>query len=332
MATPAVTADVANKGYVDTANATQAKNMAGYQINAVGAPANATDAATKGYVDSTVVSTSLPGLAGNSGKVLTGTGGGVTWTMPGISTTLATITAPTTLSGAYQFVPVAMGSALQAVTLPDATTLQLGGPHYWMRNNGVYPFELRDHGGVLIAFVPARGQILVTMIGNGTAAGNWTVGNLSEFGGLGSVALGAQYVDTTAGSFAGAQVQFLSPTSNYYLLCWEGSGYAGAVVATLSGTTVSFGTETGVMAANNMVSIAEISPTTVLVTCASNASSMPGALVLTLTGSTISVGTMLNLGTNTQAGSTNDCAVLSSTLALAVWIGSSHVYSEAITI
>ncbi|MBV8633034.1 MAG: hypothetical protein JO002_00950 [Burkholderiaceae bacterium] len=328
FATPSVAADAANKAYVDTANAVQAKNMAGYQINALGAPSSATDAATKGYVDSTVVSTSLPGLATNLGKVLVGTGGNVSWNLPGLSTVDATVTASTTLSGAYQYVPVAMSAALQAVTLPAATTLQLGGPHYWMRNTGVYPFELRDNTGVLLAVVPARGQILVTMTANGTAAGVWTVGNISEYAFLSNFINGPIYTNNNTGSIT-QPLQYVSPAANTYFVCWGATG----VAATLSGTTVSFGSIYNPILSNpaSMISYADISSTAILCMCGNSGSSVPQAAVMTLSGSTISVGTAVNLGTNTYSGSYSACCALSSSLGLAIWLGNSHVYAEAIT-
>jgi hypothetical protein len=317
LATPVVAADVANKGYVDTANAVQAKNMAGYQINALGAPTGSGDAATKGYVDGAVVSTSLPGLAGNQGKVLSGTGGGVTWSFPGMSTTSPTITSGTALASSYLFVPVNMASLYQAVTLPDATGLNVGGPQYWMRNYGQFPFEVRDHSGVLIALVPVRGSVMLHLTANATAAGVWAVGNSSEFGWLGNVVIGPVCTDAAAtATLTGCAV-----SATTFVLAWSQGATTGfAVAATVAGTSITYGNVIGIGAGmSGAVSVSPISATTVLVVGSqAGGSSYPAAAVLTLNGTTLSLGASATL-LSTAGGTLCACCAMSNTLGMALW-------------
>ena len=63
----------------------------------------------------------------------------------------------------------------QSVTLPDATTLSLGGPLYVIRNAGSRTFGVRASGGALLTAVPPGGVAECYLDANGTAAGQWAV-------------------------------------------------------------------------------------------------------------------------------------------------------------
>jgi hypothetical protein len=320
FAAPTVALDAASKGYVDTAAAIQAKNMAGFGINNLATPALSTDAATKGYVDNASLTSSLPGLSTNLGKVLTGTGGNVTWTFPGISTVNATITTSTTLSGSYLFVPIIMATTLQAVTLPDATTLFVGGPQYWMRNDGVYPAEIRDNSGVLICVLPVRGQIILMLRSNSTAAGSWSVGNLSEYANLTNYVSGPTTIDSSAVmSMACCALSSTTFALTYYT---GGGGTVYVVAFTISGTTISFGTVVGFGGINNygVSAISPISSSSFIVMSSADNAFHSYAMVFTVSGNTLTLGTQTTLSSATTTNS-GPCAIcgLSSTNAIAIY-------------
>jgi hypothetical protein len=95
----------------------------------------------------------------------------------GISSVSAAVTDSTTLTAAsaqYQFVQ--MAGIGRAITLPDATTIELGGPRYNIDNSaGGYPVGIRDNAGKLIMAVAAGGSALVSLRDKTTAAGVWSV-------------------------------------------------------------------------------------------------------------------------------------------------------------
>lgn len=63
----------------------------------------------------------------------------------------------------------------QSVTLPDATTLSVGGPTFIISNAGSRPFGVRANGGTMLTAVPAGATAEFSLADNGTAAGTWAV-------------------------------------------------------------------------------------------------------------------------------------------------------------
>lgn len=89
------------------------------------------------------------------------------------TTTSATSITLTSSSTGYQ--SIAMTALGKHVTLPDATALTLGGPVFIIKNDGGYPFGIRDNAGTLIMGVVAGGIAYVTLQDKTTAAGLWSV-------------------------------------------------------------------------------------------------------------------------------------------------------------
>ena len=89
----------------------------------------------------------------------------------------ATVTTSTTLTSAsdgYQY--IAMTTMGQSVTLPDATTLAVGAPKYYLDNSsGGYPVGIRNTSGTLLMAIAAGGMAYVSCESIGTAAGVWSI-------------------------------------------------------------------------------------------------------------------------------------------------------------
>lgn len=104
---------------------------------------------------------------------LTGANGA---TNPAGGAASAAITTATTLTASSERVrPVAMTTDAQSVTLPDATTLNEGGPLFVLPNTGNRPFAVRANGGTMLTAVQPGGVVELYLRDNGTAAGAWSV-------------------------------------------------------------------------------------------------------------------------------------------------------------
>lgn len=134
-------------------------------------------APTLAYIMALSLGTAYPTSPADSGKFLQSTGTGFQWAVSGIGAVATTsgsanITLTSTSSG-YQAVSMtAMG---KHVTLPDATTMTVGGPRFIIKNDGGYPFGIRDSAGTLVMAVAAGGVAYLTLKDNTTAAGSWSV-------------------------------------------------------------------------------------------------------------------------------------------------------------
>ncbi len=114
---------------------------------------------------------------GTSGQVLTSNGSGSApyWATPqGVGSGGDVVTAPialTSSSPAQQ--SVSNTDYGQAVTLPDATTLNEGVPVFGIFNSGKYPLLINDYAGTLLGFVEPRTNCICSLASGITAAGNW---------------------------------------------------------------------------------------------------------------------------------------------------------------
>jgi hypothetical protein len=150
------------------------------RIASAASPANRMDGTVTAYnsgtgaLDVTVERVSGSGTLASWRVFLTGAGistadvhGGadVTTTAAGFALTAA----------ASRVQSVSFTADAQSVTLPDATTLSLGGPLYVIRNAGSRTFGVRASGGALLTAVPPGGVAECYLDTNGTAAGQWAV-------------------------------------------------------------------------------------------------------------------------------------------------------------
>lgn len=95
----------------------------------------------------------------------------------------ATASANVTLTKASSAVQVFTDTAFGAfVTLPDATTMSEGGPHFHLRNLGDCERPIRDAAGTLKGFLPARGSVTVWLLDNSSAAGTWVLDGAEPVG------------------------------------------------------------------------------------------------------------------------------------------------------
>lgn len=94
----------------------------------------------------------------------------------GISTaaSIATSTTLTNASAGYQ--RIAMTTMGQSVTLPDATTLAIGAPKFYLDNSaGGYPVGIRNSAGTLLMAIAAGGTAYANCEDISTAAGVWAI-------------------------------------------------------------------------------------------------------------------------------------------------------------
>ena len=89
----------------------------------------------------------------------------------GAGPTITTATALTATTARVR--PVAMTANNQAVTLPDATTLQLGGPQVVLPNTGTFQAPVRDTAGGLITVIEPGGVAELHLLSQASSAGAW---------------------------------------------------------------------------------------------------------------------------------------------------------------
>jgi hypothetical protein len=244
---------------------------------------DSTKIATTEYVQNVAMNTALPGQTGNAGKFVKTDGTNASWAYAGIATVNSSITTNATVSGSYVYQPVAMATMGKSVTLPDATTLSTGGPQYIFKNEGGYPFGVRDSAGTLIMAVAAGGIAYVTLKDNSTAAGSWSVigDNLEP----GLITIDNTFSSTYASTVLAPFVALDSNTSIHFATL--SSGFAAFVV---DNTGKAVGTPVTVSStASDLPKAAfKVSSTSAIVFYANGSSYK--AVALTVTGTSISVG------------------------------------------
>lgn len=224
---------------------------------------------------------------------------GVKWGTPGI-TNVTTITGSTTLTatnlGSHVLNMASMGLS---VTLPDATTLSIGGPRGIFKNSGGYPAGIRRSDGALITSVAPGGVAYLSIDDNSTAAGSWGVmGSGLEPGLL-----------TMDNIFSGAYsaVTMLAPyialdndTSIHFAAL--ASGFSAFVVDN-AGKVVTTPVTVSTTASSVPSTIFKVSTTSAIVFFGSSTTDHQ-AVVLTVSGSSpslsLSVGTAVSLGSVTM--------------------------------
>lgn len=207
------------------------------------------------------------------------------------TTTSATSITLTSSSTGYQ--SVAMTALGKHVALPDATTMTLGGPVFIIKNDGGYPFGIRDAAGTLVMAVAAGGIAYVTLKDASTAAGSWSVigDNLEP---------GLITIDSTFSSTYNASVQFpyCALTENVSIhFARLSSGFAAFVVDNTGGV-VSTPVTVDATASSVPRACFKVSASTAIVFFGQNGNNSK-CVVLTLTGTTpsysLSVGSIVNI-------------------------------------
>ena len=238
---------------------------------------------------------------GTSGNLLTSNG--TTWasSIPsgGISSAGATITTNTTLTAAspgYQ--PIAMTALGKSVTLPDATTVSVGSPKFYLNNaSGAYPVGIRNTSGTLLMAIAAGGTAFVSCQDITTAAGVWNITGDNLEPGL--ITIDSTFSSTYATTRLLPFVAFDSNKSLHFLAL--SSGFAAVAV---DNTTGAVGTPVTVSATASMVprSVFLITSTTAIVFYSSATGTLIGVVISLSSATTLTVGTPSSTLTATGVG------------------------------
>jgi hypothetical protein len=176
-------------------------------------------------------------------------------------TNVVTATTDTTLTSTPTLLQITPAVVGVRVTLPDATTMDVGGPAHIIDNQGEYAVRVEDYGGALVGYVDAHKHCIISLLSNSTSAGAWALSEKLFFvpqAGADITALNVVqiledakvYPYVRAGTvFNAAMTDYISAAtldSTHALICYrdiDNSYYGTAIVATISGTSVSFGSE-----------------------------------------------------------------------------------------
>lgn len=208
-------------------------------------------------------------------------------------TSSATLTAS---SAGYQ--QTRMTAIGQAVTLPDATTMTVGAPKFYIDNSlGGYPVGIRNTSGTLLMGVAAGGTAYVSCESIGTAAGVWSVTGTNLEPGLITIdnTFSSAYTNTVFRPFVA-----LDDNKSIHFL-EKSSGFAAVAV---DNTTGAVGTPVTVSATASMVprSAFKVTSTTAIVFYSADTGTLI-AVVISLSGATtLAVGTPSSTLTAAGAG------------------------------
>jgi hypothetical protein len=292
-----------------------------------------------------VVSITIPGAGGflsNSTPVTVAQGGTGTATPPSAgqipvasdATTVAWSDPPSNDGGATETTSavdvalvytdnraqaVTMTASGKSVTLPDATTISVGGGPMFVITAVSYGFNLRDYNGGLLSRVDTGKTVVVYLIDKTTSNGVWVART------LGDILPSAGNILDTANTGNYTAICMLSTTKA--MLCYAAaSGYLSAVILDVSGNTVTKGTIKVVNAvASTFINVDALSSTKAICTFI-GASGFLNAVILDVSGSTITNGTVKVC--NAVPSSCTAVAALSSTQAICTYAGAaSAAYS-----
>jgi len=257
------------------------------------------------------VTTKIPGTASE-------------WALPtsslGGASQVSSATSITLTSSSSRVQAINMTAAGQDVTLPDATTLSTGAGLYALKNTGVNAWNLRDKSGALKAVLGAGQIVTLSLIDNGSVAGNWIVANDSPSGVFGKMIAGLNTIHNALAVTA-PRITMLSSTVG--IVCHvRGSTIYGSV-ATASGLTLSLGTEITIAAsASSGLRIVAVSATQAVFLYM--VGTMLKAVTLNVSGTTLSVGTAVDLHTTASSDSNAmDIVMIGSTKVIAAYLNTS---------
>lgn len=203
---------------------------------------------------------------------------------------VTTATTATTLTNTATLLKITPASYGVAVTLPDATTCNLGGPLHIIDNKGAYPVRVLNSAGTLLGFVYGGVVSHVSLSDKSTAAGVWTIENNELVGASAQLLVADTFVSFTSSSAVsvelGAGRELLLASATSYI-----SGYLYGVV--YDSATNIFGTVTLIRGANirGNYSLAVVDNNSVLVVSCVNNNTALEAVVLSISGTTITVNT-----------------------------------------
>ena len=241
--------------------------------------------------------------------------GGVTNTT---SATSITLTSASTLTQ-----NVAMTAVDKAVVLPAATTItKLGSDLFTINNTGAYHFYIQLSAGGYINQVAPGSSVTLSLADNTTSDGKWVQSDLGytayKMYGYSAFSIPSALVDISIQSGGVlvrlAAIQQFSATS-YAIIYLHPNDDSYLVMASVSGTTITYGTPVALAAFANggIVGILKYSATTGIVLGFSGTTLT--ARPFSLSGTTITLGTAASLTTQATAMVPNNGETFSSTLA-----------------
>jgi hypothetical protein len=178
------------------------------------------------------------------------------------------------------------------VELPAANTITTeGGPVFVIKNSGTTIFGVTNSGGIPICAVDAGQTVLVFLVDNTTVNGVWSFGNATANCYALETIFGATPFSNTVAPSQLIVTAAISPTE---ALCVYQNGtttFLEAVVLTISGTNVTFGTATVINGVNAAyLSVCALSATSFVVSYQNTVSTFLEAVVLTVAGTVVTAG------------------------------------------
>lgn len=274
-ASPTFTTSVAVAGTTNTLTLTGSAAASPVALTATGTDSNIDiNLVTKG---TGILKVNGLAVGGGGG----GSAGGATETTGAVSITLTV--ASTRLQA------VAMTVATKAVILPDATTLELGGALYAIKNTGSLAFAVRNSALILLATL-APGQAAVFYLANkSTAAGVWVIGNASVNSFLATLFAGTALI---ANATSSTYFSMTAMSATQTIAVHRNGGTAVDIrVLTLTGLEMSAGAVLSLSGVDGTgTSITKLSSTQALVVYPGASNANMEARVLTLSGTTLTAG------------------------------------------
>jgi hypothetical protein len=218
----------------------------------------------------------------------------------GTNTTSAVDITLTNTSTQVQY--VAMTAVDKFVILPNATTLGDLSPVFTVINTGQYPFHIKDNAGNIIYYNLIANQTLtVTLVDNATANGVWATEN-----GLLQLGVGLPQISSITAIYESNKepvVAMLSATQALVFFQPTTTSLS-VVLATISGTTVTYGTAVSVAASGvgeTIMRALAFNATTGII-CYLTTGTVNWVLrAVTVSGSTVTVGAATNLTSSNGA-------------------------------
>lgn len=252
----------------------------------------------------------------NSTVQTTGFSSGDTDTTSAVSITL---TSASTLTQ-----NVAMTAVNNAVILPAATTItRLGIPVFTINNTGAYHFYIQLSAGGYINQVAPGGSVTLSLADNTTSDGKWVQSDLGytayKMYDYQSFSLPSAQISASGASspptFDLTSVTPLSATTFFITFKNTQTVALYGVVATLSGTTISYGTPVFIDGATGVRGVLKYSSTTGIVLVSVSASQIT-MYPFSISGSTITIGSFAAITGIGMLHIPIDGQTLSSTLAV----------------
>lgn len=211
------------------------------------------------------------------------------------------------------------------VTLPSATSLSTG-IELFVFSASNKDYSVRDSNGNLVCSVSSTQAVSIYLLSNDTNNGVWCTAIQTKMS-------STPVLQPMAALGGGANSAVATIDDSKVLYVYQGtSNYLSAVIATIDGSTISFGT---VLAANalaiNNVSVAMLSSTKAICTYRTTGTTFINAIVFDISGTTISNGSPIAI--TSADGVTTSVTALTSTSAICVYIGaSSYPYMMVLSI